>query len=137
MSVMGEVRRQIGVNLGADWNGFFISSFFQGVMKQDWYPAPESRFWGQYNRPYNTYPSWHQDNMYREELQNYDAYLPRLVGYIAQGGRALGVANDTGPALDLKLLLIKRAGSLVQSQRATRSRRPSAPSSTRCAALDC
>ena len=37
---------------------------------------------------------WHQDNMYREELQNYDAYLPRLVGYIAQSNRALGVEND-------------------------------------------
>lgn len=89
-----EPRYIYGVNLGADWNGFFVSAFFQGVMKQDWYPSPESRFWGQYNRPYNTYPAWHQDNMYREELQNYDAYLPRLVGYIAQSNRALGVEND-------------------------------------------
>lgn len=89
-----EPRYIYGVNLGADWNGFFVSAFFQGVMKQDWYPSPESRFWGQYNRPYNTYPMWHQDNMYREELQNYDAYLPRLVGYIAQSNRALGVEND-------------------------------------------
>ena len=89
-----EPRYIFGVNLGADWNGFFVSSFFQGVMKQDWYPSPESRFWGQYNRPYNTYPTWHQDNMYREELQNFDAYLPRLVGYTAQGGRALGTPND-------------------------------------------
>ncbi|WP_353719077.1 hypothetical protein [Dyadobacter sp. 676] len=33
--------------------------------------------------------------MYREELGNFDAYLPRLVGYVAQGsGRALQVAND-------------------------------------------
>ena len=33
--------------------------------------------------------------MFREELGNFDAYLPRLVGYVAQGsGRALQVAND-------------------------------------------
>ena len=33
--------------------------------------------------------------MFREELGNFDAYLPRLVGYIAQGsGRALNMPND-------------------------------------------
>lgn len=90
-----EPRYSFGINLNADWNGFFFSAFFQGVLKQDYYPAPESRFWGQYNRPYNQYPSWHENNMFREELQNYDAYLPRLVGYIAQGsGRVLNVPND-------------------------------------------
>ncbi len=90
-----EPRYTYGVNLNGDWNGFFISAFFQGVMKQDYYPAPESRFWGQYNRPYNQYPRWHEDNMFREELGNFDAYLPRLVGYIAQGtGRSLNMPND-------------------------------------------
>lgn len=89
-----EPRYIYGFNMSGDWNGFFVSAFVQGVMKQDWYPSPESRFWGQYNRPYNAYPSWHENNMYREELKNYDAYLPRLVGYIAQGGRALGTPND-------------------------------------------
>ncbi len=90
-----EPRYGYGINLSADWSGFFVSAFFQGVLKQDWYPSSEARFWGQYNRPYNQYPSWHENNMYREELGNFDAYLPRLVGYIAQGsGRALQVAND-------------------------------------------
>lgn len=90
-----EPRYSYGINLSADWNGFFVSAFFQGVLKQDWYPAPESRFWGQYNRPYNQYPRWHENNMFREDLQNFDAYLPRLVGYIAQGtGRALNIPND-------------------------------------------
>lgn len=88
-------RYTFGFNASAEWNGIFLSAFFQGVMKQDWYPSPESKFWGQYNRPYNQYPTWHEDNMYREELQNFDAYLPRLVGYIAQGsGRALNMPND-------------------------------------------
>lgn len=90
-----EPRYTYGVNLSGDWNGFFVGSFFQGVIKQNWYPSAEARFWGQYNRPYNAYPRWQQDNMYREELGNYDAYLPRLVGYIAQGtGRTLQVNND-------------------------------------------
>lgn len=96
-SIIGnsEPRYIFGVNLGGEWSGFYVSAFFQGVLKQDWYPSPEARFWGQYNRPYNTYPTWHVDNMYREELQNFDAYLPRLVGYIAQGsGRALNIPND-------------------------------------------
>ena len=96
-SIIGnsEPRYSYGVNLNADWHGFFVSAFFQGVLKQDYYPSPEARFWGQYNRPYNQYPSWHEDNMFREELGNFDAYLPRLVGYIAQGtGRALNVPND-------------------------------------------
>lgn len=90
-----EPRYTYGFNLNGDWNGIFLSVFFQGVLKQDYYPSPEARFWGQYNRPYNAYPRWQQDNMFREELQNFDAYLPRLVGYIAQGtGRALNIPND-------------------------------------------
>lgn len=90
-----EPRYTYGLGLSGDWNGIFLSAFFQGVMKQDWYPSAEARFWGQYNRPYNSYPSWQEHNMFREELGNFDAYLPRLVGYIAQGtGRALQVAND-------------------------------------------
>jgi len=88
-------RYTFGVNLGGDWNGIFVSGFFQGVLKQDWYPSAESRFWGQYNRPYNAYPRWHEANTFREELGNFDAYLPRLVGYIARGStNALAVAND-------------------------------------------
>ncbi|MGK6350316.1 SusC/RagA family TonB-linked outer membrane protein [Parapedobacter sp. DT-150] len=96
-SIIGnsEPRYTYGFNLNGDWNGFFLSAFFQGVMKQDYYPSPEARFWGQYNRPYNQYPAWHEDNMFRPELGNFDAYLPRLVGYVAQGtGRALNVPND-------------------------------------------
>lgn len=90
-----EPRFSYGINLSGDWSGVFVSAFVQGVMKQHWYPSAESRFWGQYNRPYNEYPSWHENNMYREELGNFDAYLPRLVGYIAQGSnRALTTPND-------------------------------------------
>lgn len=66
-------------NLSADWNNIFISAFFQGVGKQDWYPSSESIFWGQYNRPYNNLPKWHLGNYWTED--NKDAYLPRYAGY--------------------------------------------------------
>lgn len=84
-----------GFNMGADWNRFFFSAFFQGVGKQQWYPSTESRFWGQYNRPYNPYPRWQEDQQFRPELQNFDAYLPTLSGYTASSGsRQLGMPND-------------------------------------------
>ena len=90
-----EPRYVYGLSLGADWNNFFLSTFFQGVGKQQWYPSTESRFWGQYNRPYNQYPRWQEDQQFREELQNFDAYLPLLSGYTASSGsRQLGMPND-------------------------------------------
>lgn len=84
-----------GLSLSADWNNFFLSTFFQGVGKQNWYPSTESRFWGQYNRPYNPYPRWQEDQQFRPELNNFDAYLPLLSGYTASSNtRQLGAPND-------------------------------------------
>jgi hypothetical protein len=35
------------INLSADWNNFFLSAFFQGIGKQQWFPSSEaSLFWG-------------------------------------------------------------------------------------------
>jgi len=79
-----------GINLNADWNNIFISAFFQGVGKQDWWPGGEaSHFFGQYNRPYNNMPTWHLNNIWSES--NPDAYLPRYRGYIARSNRELHV----------------------------------------------
>ena len=84
-----------GFTLGADWKGFFLNALFQGVGKQQWYPGTEARFWGQYNRPYNDYPRWQENNQFRPELNNFDAYLPLLSGYMAQNGSgALRTPND-------------------------------------------
>lgn len=66
-------------NLNFDYQNFYLSSFFQGVGQQQWYPSNESIFWGQYNRPYNNLPAWHVDNYWTEE--NTDGYLPRYAGY--------------------------------------------------------
>ena len=80
-----------GINLSADWSNFFLSTFFQGVGKQDWWPNGEaSVFWGHYNRPYNYLPRWHLDNHWTPE--NTDAYMPRYVGRIAN--RSGGVFTD-------------------------------------------
>lgn len=77
-----EPRYIYNFTLSADWNNIWISAFFQGVGKQDWYPSNEaSTFWGQYNRPYNQMPKWHLDNYWTEEHS--DAFLPRYNGYYA------------------------------------------------------
>ncbi|RFS19654.1 TonB-dependent receptor [Chitinophaga silvatica] len=74
-----------GISLAADWNNFFVGAFFQGVMKQDWWPGSEADvFWGQYNRPYNQMPQSQVGKIWSEE--NPDAYFPRYRGYVAQNG---------------------------------------------------
>lgn len=83
-----------GLSLGADWNNVFVSAFFQGVGKQQWYPSVESEsFWGQYNRPYNNIPLWHLGNMWTPE--NVNAYLPRTMSRAASSNtaRELGVVQ--------------------------------------------
>jgi TonB-linked SusC/RagA family outer membrane protein len=78
-------RYTYGIALGADWKGFFFSTFFQGVGKMDWYPGSENgTFWGQYNRPYNKIPTSQLGNIWTPE--NTNAYFPRYRGYIAQNG---------------------------------------------------
>jgi len=87
-------RYTYGINLGADWNNFFFSTFFQGVAKQDWYPSTETEFfWGQYNRPYNNIPTFHVGNMWTPE--NTNAYFPRTMSRAASSNtnRTLGIAQ--------------------------------------------
>ena len=87
-------RYTFGINLAADWNNFFFSTFFQGVGKQDWYPSTEAEFfWGQYNRPYNNIPKFHIGNMWTPE--NTNAYFPRTMSRAASNAttRELGVAQ--------------------------------------------
>lgn len=75
-----EPRYIYSFNISADWNNIFVSAFFQGVGKQDWYPSNEcATFWGQYNRPYAQMPKWHVDNYWTENNPN--AFLPRYCGY--------------------------------------------------------
>ncbi len=104
LSVIGnsEPRYIYSINLSADWKNFYINTLFRGTLKQDWWPDKESRFWGQYNRPYNDIPTWHLDNMWSKD--NPDAYLPRLRGYTARSGRAQNVPQ-TRYQQDVKSLI--------------------------------
>lgn len=77
-------RYTFGVNMSADWKGFFLSAFFQGVGKQDWYPSTEANaFWGQYNRPYGDIPKWHLNDGIIWSEQNPDSFFPRYVSRLA------------------------------------------------------
>ncbi len=86
-----------GVNLGANWKGFGITAFFQGVLKKDWYPGGESGFfWGQYNRTYGYSLPWQNADRWTVDNPNPDAYWPRLRGSLAASGRGTlrVAAND-------------------------------------------
>lgn len=44
-------RYRFGFNLNAEWNGFDLSAFFQGIAKRDYYPL-SYLYWGFYQQPY-------------------------------------------------------------------------------------
>lgn len=87
-------RYTYSLRLGADWNGFGISAFFQGVGKQDWFPTERAYdFWGPYSFPSLSFI--HKDflsNTWSE--QNPSAYFPRPRGYVSYSAGALGEVND-------------------------------------------
>ncbi|HEX7754921.1 MAG TPA: SusC/RagA family TonB-linked outer membrane protein [Niabella sp.] len=88
-------RYTFGVNLGADWNGFDLSVFLQGIGKQNWYPgANADKFWGPYSRPYYSFvPVDFPEKIWSEDNPN--AYFPKLRGYEALNASGeLGVVND-------------------------------------------
>ncbi|WP_267293723.1 SusC/RagA family TonB-linked outer membrane protein [Parachryseolinea silvisoli] len=93
MRVIGnsQARYTYGIMLGATWNNFSLSGFFQGVGKQDWWPGAEAdAFWGPYNRPYNGTPEYIVGNYWTEDKPY--GYFPRMRGYSAQSDwRELGV----------------------------------------------
>lgn len=99
LSIIGneEQRYRFGINLGANYKGFGISAFFQGVGKRDWYPDIESGyFWGQYNRHYGYYPTDQVGNMWIEGVnEDPNAYWPRLRTYMANStSKPMGVKNN-------------------------------------------
>ena len=68
---------------GANWNGFDLNLFFQGLGKMDWYPGNNAdRFWGPYSRPYFSFiPADFEKDIYSAENPN--AYFPNLMAYVA------------------------------------------------------
>lgn len=100
-------RYTFGINLGADWNDLFVSLFFQGVGKRDWYPSREANFWGQYNRPYNHIPAWHLDDGIIWSEENPDSFFPRYVSRIASSGSGILRQPQTGYLMNAAYIRLK------------------------------
>lgn len=85
------VRLPYSIDLSADWKGFDMRVFFQGVGKRDWYPnAGNHYFWGVFAQPWtnvqvHNLDSWTPDNR--------NAYFPRVKSYIAEDASELGAAQ--------------------------------------------
>ncbi|MCW3088524.1 MAG: SusC/RagA family protein, partial [Sediminibacterium sp.] len=95
-----------GINLGADWKNFFVSAFFQGVGKQDWYPSTEAGiFWGQYNRPYNKIPTWQLTNRWTPETP--DALMPRYVSRLANRAGGILLSTQSRYVMNVAYLRLK------------------------------
>ena len=77
-TIIGNAYAQCPYNFGFnfDWNGFFASIDFNGVMHQDWCPGGKHMFWGLYTNSYGMVTKWLTQNTWTED--NTDALLPRI-----------------------------------------------------------
>jgi TonB-linked SusC/RagA family outer membrane protein len=103
-------RYTYGVNLNTGWRGISVTSFFQGVGKQQWHPSTEADyFWGQYNRPYDLIPTWQLKPgvIWTPENPSQDAFLPRYIGYAANGATRSVGAPQTKYMLDVSYVRLK------------------------------
>jgi TonB-linked SusC/RagA family outer membrane protein len=101
-------RYTFSLNLGGDWNNFFLSVFFQGVGKQDWYPRYESNiFWGQYNRPYGDIPKWHLNEGIIWSEENPNSFFPRYVSRLANRSGAILREQQSGYVMNAAYIRMK------------------------------
>lgn len=76
-------RYTFGFNASADWNGFDLSVFFQGVGKRDYYPgSSDLYFWGIYSQPWTNITYGNYYDRWTEETP--DGYFPRMKAYVAE-----------------------------------------------------
>lgn len=87
-------RYNYSLRVGADWLGFDVSVFFQGIGKRNWFPTQTAYdFWGPYSFPSLSFVQEDfMSNVWSEENPN--AYFPKPRGYASYSSGALGVAND-------------------------------------------
>ncbi len=72
-------RYRFGTTLSADWNGFDLSLFFQGVMKHNYAPdGLDHVFFGKYSQAWNVESVGHFVDRWREDNPNPNAYWPVL-----------------------------------------------------------
>lgn len=100
-------RYAFGFNIGADYAGFDLSIFFQGIGKANWYPGNEAdRFWGPFGRPYYSFiPKDFESKLWTPE--NPDSYFPRLLTYIALNARNELRATNNRYLQDLAYIRLK------------------------------
>jgi hypothetical protein len=108
--VIGNItpRYRYGINLGANYRNVFVSTFFQGVGKQDWYPSPESNaFWGQYNRPYGFVPEWHLKPGMIWSPENPNSFLPRYASRLSNNAAGILRQPQSKYVMDASYLRLK------------------------------
>lgn len=75
-------RLPFSIDLTADWKGFDVRAFFQGIAKKDWYADGGNHyFWGIYAQPWTNVQEQNLDHWTPE---NPNAYFPRIKAYIAE-----------------------------------------------------
>lgn len=79
-------RYGFGFNMNADWNGFDLSLFVQGVLKKNYSPSGDLYFWGIYAQPWTNVTHGNYYDRWTEENPSQDAYFPRFKSYVAEGG---------------------------------------------------
>lgn len=86
-------RYTFGLSANAQWNGFDLSLFAQGVGKKDYYPGTgDLYFWGIYAQPWTNITKGNMYDHWTEE--NPDAYFPRMKAYVAENtDRECGVVQ--------------------------------------------
>ena len=108
-------RLRFGLNLNAEWNGFDLSAFLQGVGKRDYYPL-SYLYWGFYQKPYaggtiHTFDFYRPENDSEVEMakhsqayidaglasQNLDAKYPVFQSWLAD--KNLGTTTTTAMGL--------------------------------------
>lgn len=119
LSVIGNnlPRFRFGFNLNAEWNGFDVSAFFQGIAKRDYYPQ-SYLYWGFYQKPYAG-GTLHTFDFYRPSTdsdvdmgkhsqsyiqaglanQNLNAQYPVLQSWLADKNLGTDINNSMGLAI--------------------------------------
>lgn len=100
-----EMRLPYSFELTADWKGFDLRAFFQGVGKRDWYPSAASiYFWGVYAQPWTNPTKKNRDHWTPE---NPNGYFPRMKAYIAEDNNEELGAPQTKYLQDASYLRLK------------------------------
>lgn len=99
------IRFPYSFELTADWKGFDVRAFFQGVGKRDWYPGSASiYFWGIYAQPWTNVTKKNMDHWTEE---NPNAYFPRIKAYAAEDANMELAAAQTKYLQDASYLRMK------------------------------